>query len=315
MTPEREYVLVRVAKLYYDLERTQGEIADSQGLTRWQVGRLLREARELGIVDIAVTALSPRRPAVETKLQTRFQLLEAVVVPTEIDDDAIVRHSISRAAAHYLSSLEPRPVSIGVSWGRTMASVARLVAPNWNIGAEVVLLNGFTSRYGVTSPVSNVAERLADKAPGTATLLPVPAILGNENTRRALEADPMVYEVLRVAEETPVACFGMGELSKNSVLYGSGYLNDDDIERLGKRGAVGDILGRFIDANGRIADEELDARTVGLELPLLKEKRLSIGVAGGRAKRKVVKTALLAGYVNVLITDEATANYLLEESG
>ena len=40
--------MVQAAKLYYDMERTQSEIAKELGLTRWQVGRLIHDAREIG---------------------------------------------------------------------------------------------------------------------------------------------------------------------------------------------------------------------------------------------------------------------------
>ena len=42
------------AKLHYGLERTQGQIAEELGLTRWKVSRLLSDARELGLVRIEI---------------------------------------------------------------------------------------------------------------------------------------------------------------------------------------------------------------------------------------------------------------------
>lgn len=308
---EHEYLMVRAAKLYYDLEQNQSEIATAMGLTRWQVGRLLKEARELGIVDIRIIPHSPRRTDLEGRLQKLFDLEEAIVVPVNIDDDAITRDAIARAAAQFILSLAPKPRLIGVSWGRTMAAVAHRMAPNWNDGVHIVLLNGATSRLSASSPNNNVAERLAVTGRGTATLLPVPAILGSSKTRQALEDDPMVSEVLDLAREAPVVCFGLGELSRHSVLVSSGYLTEADIDGLRHDGAVGDILGRFVDGTGRIVNPSLDARTLGLELDALPRKQLSIGVAGGRTKHEIVLASLRAHYVNVLVSDENTAAFLL----
>jgi deoxyribonucleoside regulator len=72
--PQREQLMAQVAKLYYDLERTQGDIAKETGLTRWQVARLLREAREVGIVRIEIIPRSPRLPRLEVEMQRRFGL-------------------------------------------------------------------------------------------------------------------------------------------------------------------------------------------------------------------------------------------------
>jgi hypothetical protein len=47
----RTLLSVRAAELYYEREQDQDEIGSLLGLTRWKVGRLLSQARELGIVQ------------------------------------------------------------------------------------------------------------------------------------------------------------------------------------------------------------------------------------------------------------------------
>src|SRR5258708_19373159 len=89
---QREHLMVQAAKLYYDLDRTQSEIAKQLGLTRWQVGRLLHEARELDIVRIDIAPRSPRRPDLESALQRRFGLREAVVLPVTVSNNDSILH-------------------------------------------------------------------------------------------------------------------------------------------------------------------------------------------------------------------------------
>ncbi|WP_457302613.1 sugar-binding domain-containing protein, partial [Phyllobacterium sp. P5_D12] len=97
-----------------------------------------------------------------------------------------------------------------------------------------------------------------------------------------------------------------------SVLLSNGYLDEADMDRLKDAGAVGDILGRFVDENGRIIDEAIDDRTVGMRLEHLRTKQQAIGVVAGEDKHRIAVAALKAGYVSVIITDEATALYALE---
>jgi deoxyribonucleoside regulator len=144
--------------------------------------------------------------------------------------------------------------------------------------------------------------------------LHVPAILGLTSTKEALEKDPVVAEVLILAEQVPIACYSLGALSKDSVLVEAGNLTSKDVELLKKKGAVGDILGRFIDAEGKIADESIDSRTIGLDPRDLRKKACSICVAEGKGKHQVVRTGLTAGYMNVLITDDKTAAFLLRSN-
>ncbi len=308
---QREDLMVQVAKLFYDLEKNQSDISRETGLTRWQVSRLLREARETGVVRIEIVARSTRLPHLEAELQRRYGLREALVVAD--DNDASALNTVTQAAARYLCNLQPAPDLIGVSWGRTLTKMSQWLTPRWNEALNVVLLNGAINTHSVGEPSHNVAERFAQAARGRATLLPVPAILGNARTREALEQDPIIASVLRLGEQASVACFSLGELSNRSVLLESGYVDEPLIEELARRGAVGDIMGRFIGADGKVVMPELDDRTLGLRPEALRDKAWSIAVCVGQAKHAVVLACLRAGYANVLATDEATANFLLEQ--
>ena len=310
---QREHLMVQVAKAYYDLDRTQQQIATELGLTRWQVGRLIAEAKRLGIVRIEIAPRVNRRASLEVQLQERYGLRDAVVVPVgEIADAALLTEAVAQGAATYLASLNPKPDLVGLSWGRTMSAVARFLPDGWNPGAHIVLVNGSVALRHASTQTSAVAEVFAQTAGGTATLLPVPAIVGKKSTRIALEADPTVERVLELAGMAKVICFGMGALSHRSVLVTSGYLDEDDVDRLRDRGAVGDILGRFVDADGRIVDKAIDDRTVGLHLEKLRSVDRAIGVVAGDEKRAIALAALRAGCVSVIVTDEVTARHAIE---
>lgn len=308
---QRDTLMVRAAKLYYDLEKTQAQIGRELGLNRFQVSRLLREAREGGVVRIEIVPRARRRPDLETALQRRFGLRDAVIVAGGGEDGALLDR-VAIAAANYLAGLGPGIRQIGVSWGRTMSAVADRLSDGWAEGVEVVLLNGATHLRSVEHPSTNVAERFAVTGRGAAMFLPVPAIMGKAATRRAIEEDAAIRPILQRAMEAPVACFGLGSMSARSVLVESGYFDAGFVLGLRGRGAVGDILGRVIDARGAIVDAELDARTIGLDPLRLRDKAYAIGICCGRAKHAVANAAVRAGYVNVLIADEMTAAFILE---
>ena len=310
---QRELLMIQAAKRYYDLDMTIGELARELGLTRWQARRLLNDARDCGIVRIEIVPRTARSPDLESRLQRRFGLREAVVVREQTDDDeALALDSVAQAAAQFITSLRPTSL-IGVSWGRTMSAVARRLPPLWNEGVEVVLLNGAMNIRSPSTRTNNTAELFARSANGAATLLPVPAIVGHAATRLALEQDPTIATVLALGRRAPVICFGLGALAPDSVLVQSGFITTDEQAALKAKGAVGDILSRYVDASGDIVDPQLDARTIGLELRYCADREFSIGVAAGADKHAVARAALKAQYLNVLVTDDETARFLLEE--
>ena len=106
----------------------------------------------------------------------------------------------------------------------------------------------------------------------------------------------------------------MGAMTPDSVLVQSGFVTEKEQSALKAKGAVGDILSRYIDANGKIVDDDLDARTIGLDLSFCGTREFSIGVAAGKSKHIIALACLRAKYINVLITDEQTALFLLDES-
>lgn len=307
---QRDDLMVQVAKLYYDQDRTQAQIAAALGLTRWQVGRLLTEARAEGVVRIDIAPRSGRVTALERALESAFGLQTAVVVPAPAEP-ALATAAVAQAAARMLAALTPRPALLGLSWGRTMSAVARALPAGWNPGAEIVLVNGSVTLQAGAAHNAAVAEDFARSAGGVATLLPVPAILGRASTRAALEEDPVVGRVLARADQAPVAVFGMGGMAAGSAFVSSGYLREDDIAALRARGAVGDVLGRFITAQGGIADAELNARTIGLPLAALARKAQRIGISAGAEKHAVTAAVLRAGLLTCLVTDETTARHVL----
>jgi deoxyribonucleoside regulator len=108
-----------------------------------------------------------------------------------------------------------------------------------------------------------------------------------------------------------VYLYSAGVADGTSALVDSGYLTPADIAKLVALGAVGDVVGRYIDASGRIVDEALDERTIGLGLDQLRAARTSIFVVAGAVKHEIARAVVSSELCTVIITDEATATSLL----
>jgi len=308
-----ELTAVRVAELYYDENKTQDEIGALLRITRWKVGRLLAWAREEGIVRIEIVHPRARRLAVERELREKYGLKDAIVVPTPAAQ-ADVLPRVAQAAADYLTSLRPVPETLGISWGRTLNDVADRLETGWARGVTVVQINGGVTLNKRAGTAATTASTIAQKAGGQAILLPSPAILERIETKEAIESDRTVAGVLELAGNAGVYLYSAGVVDASSVLVDSGYLTESSVSELLAKGAVGDVVGRYIDANGNIVDPELDSRTLGLSLDRLRAAELAIFVVAGAAKHDVARSIVTNGLCSVLVTDEATAQSLVEET-
>ena len=118
--------------------------------------------------------------------------------------------------------------------------------------------------------------------------------------------------MIDIACTADINLLSIGEVSSSASLFQMGYLSGQDLERLQGKGAVGDILCRFFDAEGNIIEDEVHDRVIGIPLDVLRgDGKICIGVAGGASKTEAIVAAMRQKYINVLITDEATATEIL----
>lgn len=315
MTEDDELLAVKAAELYYESDKTQGEIAALLNITRWKVGRLIAQARERGFVRIEIVHPRARRLPLERALKDTFGLKDVVVVPGLGEGDSdVLRSRVALAAAEYLSTIRPVPRTLGVSWGRTMHDVAAQVKPGWANGVNVVQINGGVSLNRRASSAANTAVMLAQKAGGSATMLPSPAILERVETKRAIASDRTVAGVLALGRSSSTFLFSAGVVASTSVLVESGYISSAYLTELRRKGAIGDVLGRFVDANGMPVDPDLEDRTIGIGLEDLRASASSIAVISGESKHDICRTVVTSGLCTTLVTDELTAEHLLDES-
>lgn len=313
MKVDDELLAVRAAELYYEAGKTQDEIGAMLHLTRWKVGRLLQQAREEGVIRIEIVHPKARRLPLERMLRDRFGLDDAIVVPAEEPvGEAELRRRVAAGASDYLTALRPVPRLLGVSWGRTLHDVAEALPQGWARGVDVVQSNGGVSLSRRASSAANTAVTIAQRAGGQTTLLPSPAILEQAETRKAIERDRIVAGVLELARSADAQIFSAGAVDGSSVLVESGYLTIDDARALVARGAIGDVLGRFVDADGNVVDAELDDRTVGITIDELRAAQHTIAIVAGAAKHDIARMLVTSGLCTVLVTDERTATALLE---
>jgi DNA-binding transcriptional regulator LsrR (DeoR family) len=76
---------------------------------------------------------------------------------------------------------------------------------------------------------------------------------------------------------------------------------------------VGFICHRFFDAHGIPIETALDERIVAATREQLLRVPRRLGISGGKERLAAIRAALEGNWVNVLITDQRTAAWLLEQ--
>lgn len=308
-----EQLATRAAWLYFVAEHTQADVGKKLGLTRARVNRLLAYAREQGLVQVTITGRLAQAVALEEKLKTAFNLVDAVVVPTTQPADQL-RHVIASAAGQYLGKQLQDGMSVGVGWGQTLrfslASVPRRTLRRLSV---VSLLGGLT-RSSAVNP-HETASHLADRLGAQCYYFAGPAFTDNAATRDVLMNQPLLQDVFERGSKVDLAFLSVDEMSQASTMARLGLVTREEVASLQAAGALGDLCSHWLNAQGELVDHPLNSRAVALPPNLLRKVPRVVLVSGGRNKVAMIHAVLTARYANILVTDEATASSLLVLAG
>ena len=152
--------------------------------------------------------------------------------------------------------------------------------------------------------------RLASVTGGRAHTLPVPLSVADPSTRRALESDRSVLRTLEIARAADVKILGCSDCLEGNTFFRSMQLERADIDELTASGAVCEIAGIFLDASGRPAPTQLNARSMGVTEALKGSE--TIILASGRRKARPLKALMRAGLAHTIIIDTELAEALVE---
>jgi lsr operon transcriptional repressor len=302
-----DQTILRVAWLYYMENLTQAEIGERLGLTRARVNRMLSEARHSGIVNIRLNSAFASCTELEHQLRQQCGLDDAVVIPST-ENPELVASLIGMAAGAYLSKFleEKRPRTIGIGWGATLRETIRHVTPAEYPELWIVSMMGGLSR-GLELNTFEIAGELARRLHAKCSYLAAPIYASSRRSRDTFMAQEVYAEVLDRVDRIDLALLSLGDLSPRSLLVRHGLPPDVGIEDLRAAGAVGDVLGQYLEQSGRQINHGINSRAIALPIEKLARAPTVMLIAGGTNKVPVIAAALQGRIGKVLVTDEKAA--------
>ncbi|MEP0520445.1 MAG: sugar-binding transcriptional regulator [Hyphomicrobiales bacterium] len=302
--------LARAAHQYYVLGLTQNDVAKRLGVTRFKAHRMIATARERGMVRIEIDVASSSRLDLERQLIAKYGLSQVMVTPSDSTDTFSLSQVIGHYAASMVAPMIADDMTVALSWGHTLRSLAISIEPATYRNLHIVPLIGSLSqkssidRYEATTT-------LAQKLGGECYYLPSPIICDNRNAQKAIASQPMLQRVIMQGRQADLSLVSVGGENLSSIRE-TGILSDDDYKSVIAAGCIGNFLGRFIDENGVPIDHEINERIVGVTPVESKEIPSRILVSGGPHKTVAIHAVIANGFATGLITDEETAKALLE---
>ena len=297
---------VRAAWLYYEDGLTQAQVAARLFVSRQTVGRLLETARQQGIVRIEMDANYLAALGLANALRDRTPLTDAVVVPTlggTLTRERTNERVAAALAAYVRRFLRPGVV-VGVGWADTVARALTMLSAESLEGVTLASAAG---------TIDNVAQLVSENPTAVRRLrtVPSPLFVSSVELAESLLAEDTVATVFELARSATLTLTGVGAVRPGGSAVRTGMVTDDDVAAYAAAGAVGDMIGQWFGRRGEIVDGPVSGRAVTLGLDALRALPNVVGVAAGEDKIDAIRGAIAGRYLDVLVTDEPTAQALL----
>lgn len=309
---DSEAFIAEVCWHYYVNEMTQAEVARVMDVTRLRVNQAIQRARASGMVKVQIESPFVIRIEQQDALQRALGVSRAIIAPSDPANYDYHRPVGAALAALLTERLRVAGWrSIGVSWGLTLDAGIRRLPTQSHPDLEVVSILGGTAQ-GSTFNSFSIASGFAQSLGARYSILTAPIYLSEGIDRELFLSQYSLSEHFAKFPALDAVLLTCSNVSAKSFLVAHGLPRELTTDALIARGAIGDVLGQFLDENGQSVVPQVDDRTIGMPLDLVHKVPEKIMAAAGPHKVGIIRAACRRGLVDTLVTDDVTARMLLD---
>jgi DNA-binding transcriptional regulator LsrR (DeoR family) len=308
---EQNRTIAKILKLHYLENLNQAEVAKKLGLSAVKVNRLLKIARQAGMVEINIRLPYTTLYDLENQLLALTSLKEIIVTPS-IDDlpNGDLSLVAQVAAKHLVSLIRPKE-NICLGGGRTLLEVINKIDYKRIPGVRILPAIGGIQRDDIRD-VNSLSNRMAEHLGGEAMQFYAPAFAETEAERETIYQLTHVSKALELARQAGIAVSGIGTLQIDASIIQYCSLPYHLLSEMVKqRNGVGEILGYVINAQGEECIPEVSNLVIGISLKEMRKIPIRIGVAAGSHKAAAIAAVIKGGYYTNLVIDENAARGVL----
>ncbi|MBA5764426.1 sugar-binding transcriptional regulator [Vibrio sp. 404] len=301
-------LLTAISVAYYQDGATQEEISKKFAISRAKVGRLLKQARDEGIVEITVKYHPVFSAKIEQRLIERFGVKRALVALDQPSEEQ-QRLQVAGLVSKYLASTLQNGTVMTIGQGRNVSAVAHHVGVIPQKDVKFVCgIGGIHPRGGMFN-ADHICRQFAKSYGGSSETLYAPAYAENREQKLAFMQNATVKQTLDLARKADVALIGIGDMSENSYMVDLGWFTADEVVQSRMlQGVVGDFAGYdFFDIHGIAAKTVMSDRVIGLGIDEFKSISEVIAIAAENSKPLALLGALRTGAVDVIATSVSNA--------
>ena len=308
--PLEQMQMVVAARLFYLEDVSKSAIAEQMGVSRFKVARLLSEAVRDGVITFEIHPPSEVDIERSLAIADTYGIRQALVLRLPPGPAEFRYQQLGQACAAILGDLMEEGDVLGVSWGRTLHAMVQglpKLPPS-----TIVQIVGNVPTADLTINSLDLVRTIASRSGGDIYPLGVPMVLDSPQTASRLRNDPHVARTTDMFRRLTRAVVGIGamEHSQSALLD---VIPQQLRAKLEAAGAVADICATVLDQSGNeVLTGNLAGRCISITTPELRAVPDVIAIAGGPGRARAIRAALRSGLIHRLVTDENTAQAMLD---
>ncbi|MBQ9156919.1 MAG: winged helix-turn-helix transcriptional regulator [Eubacterium sp.] len=310
-------IVSAVAYQYYVLGKKRTEIAESVGLSPATLSRLLRRAREEGIIEFHITEPYLSCCQMEEELADQFGLKCAIVVPVPEqyrEDKERVKKLVALEGARYIQRIINDGDIIGLNWGGTMYHLIQYLNPCRKVPASIITMHGSIEHSVKKFQAKSLVRRAAMSFGGSTLVTAAPGLSTSPEEHEKVLSSPEYQKLQKMYSKIDISVSGVGSIFPefDSPLVTSDFLNKEELDEVMAQKPACDFLLRFFNEQGEECHTSISDRTVSIPVDVYKKIPTRIVVASGKAKAHAIMSLLNGDLVDVLIIDKDLADAVVD---
>lgn len=304
--------MLKIVTMYYEEGLTQAVIAKKMRISRPVISKILQQAKESGIVSISIKDESAYTVELGLRLEKKYQLDDVIIIPTNEQKHAqTIKLDVSRAAAFYFKEHLKSEMSIGLSWGTTLADMIDEVPYQSFPTINVCPLVGGVSSEHLYFDTNHLVFRLAEKLNSRCQYFYAPALAENSELANVLNRSQLVGRAMTQAKNVDFAIIGVGNPNESSTWKQLGYITEKELTIIKQSGVKGDAVASLFDKNGQTVNNEICERMLGIKVEDLVNIPEVMVIGCGEEKAESIKPLLLGKCCTILVVDQLIAEALV----
>lgn len=299
--------IVLVAKMYYEENKTQQEIANALEISRPLVSSLLARARELAIVRIEIKDPYLEDFQLLQRLKEKYRILDGTIVP-KINDSDLAESVFLSHAVNEVGKLLPQASHVGVGWGSILDRIIDSIPSGMESYPDMTFcpLVGSLNSSGSGFHTNELARRFADKFSAKSIFLNAPPFPFVEQERE-IYTSTMDYQVIsNEYEHLDLAIVSVAAFPTVPDLASAYRLSDYTL----RKRVVGEIVSFYYDQSGEFIISPTDY-AIRIPLETLRSTKHVLAIIPEHVSLQAVDGILKSGVVTHIVVEEDIANGVL----